>query len=183
MDNNKENIQHIFRPNDTIVQKVDTFISELKIKYDLIIGVHIRRSDYKTWIGGKYYYSLDEYYSFMKHYYKEMTNKKVCFFISSDENIDMRLFKGLNCYSITNGSAIEDLYSLSRCDRIMGPLSTFSRWASFYGEVPLLVLEKEDNIIADDEFSKVISLYKCENGKEFTNWTSVEEDQKNNIVR
>jgi hypothetical protein len=38
---------------------------------------------------------------------------------------------------MSRGSAVEDLYSLARCDYLLGPPSTFSLWASFYGNVPL----------------------------------------------
>jgi hypothetical protein len=34
------------------------------------------------------------------------------------------------------GHFIEDLYALASCDYIIGPPSTFSQWASFYGNVP-----------------------------------------------
>jgi len=36
---------------------------------------------------------------------------------------------------------IEDLYLLGYCDYIVGPNSSFSQWASFWGGVPLHVLD------------------------------------------
>lgn len=179
---NKDEIVKIFSPKLSIVAKVDSFFQELRNKFDIIIGVHIRRGDYKEWLNGRYYYDLDEYYSFIRTVSEQEPNKKVCFFISSNENFDTTLFDEVESFKLKDGTAIEDLYALSCCDKIMGPLSTYSRWASFYGEVPYMVLEKGEQVFPN-MFSKVISLYKCENGYEFTNWTSVEEDQKNDIVR
>ena len=35
-------------------------------------------------------------------------------------------------------SPVSDVYALARCDYILGTKSTFTQWASFYGEKPLL---------------------------------------------
>jgi hypothetical protein len=37
--------------------------------------------------------------------------------------------------------AVEDLYAFAGCDLLVGPPSTFTAWAAFYGEVPLLHVE------------------------------------------
>jgi hypothetical protein len=34
-----------------------------------------------------------------------------------------------------------DLHALARCDYIFGPQSTFTQWASFYGNKPLFLLK------------------------------------------
>ena len=39
------------------------------------------------------------------------------------------------------GHLVEDLYALARCDYLVGPPSTYTAWASFYGQVPLCHLE------------------------------------------
>jgi hypothetical protein len=39
---------------------------------------------------------------------------------------------------------ITDMYVLAACDAILGPPSTFSIWASYYGRVPLMQLEHRD---------------------------------------
>ena len=176
LDKNKKQIKDIFTPDNFIVENIDNVFCELRKIYEVIVGVHIRRGDYKTWLNGKYFYELQEYCLFMNKY-SNKTNKRMCFFICSDEKIDIDFFEGLNCYRLNQPSPIADLYALSCCDRIMGPLSTFSRWASFIGEVPLLALERDEYEIEDRFFSKVINLYKCENGTEFINWTYIVEQQ------
>ena len=57
------------------------------------------------------------------------------------------------------------LYTLSLCDRILGPWSTYSRWASFIGEVPLCFIESKDQQFTDDSFSVVTDFYHFANGK------------------
>ncbi len=43
----------IFRPNADISDVVDKEMSQYKEQGYFIIGVHIRRGDYKTWEGGQ----------------------------------------------------------------------------------------------------------------------------------
>jgi hypothetical protein len=48
--------------------------------------------------------------------------------------------------------AVVDLYSLAGCDYILGPPSTFSQWASFYGNKPMLHLSGGDQKIELEKF-------------------------------
>ena len=56
------------------------------------------------------------------------------------------------------------------CDRLIGPFSSYSRWASFIGEVPLCFLESKDQQFTDDAFSKIVDYFHFENGKEILDW-------------
>jgi hypothetical protein len=47
---------------------------------------------------------------------------------------------------------VGDLYALARCDYIMGPPSTYTQWASFYGNRPMLSLDGGDQRIDRDKF-------------------------------
>lgn len=178
-DKNKETIKEIFKPSEDLAKRVTSSFQEIRKNYDIIIGMHIRRGDYARWLGGRYFYELSDYKRVMLKYQDSLKgNKTVCFFISSNEPIDLQFFKGVSCYKHEPSSPILDLYSLAACDGIVGPLSTYSRWASFYGETPLWVLEPEDlQENAKIEFTVIKSLYLCENGKTFTNWTEVEKNE------
>jgi hypothetical protein len=44
------------------------------------------------------------------------------------------------------------MYSLAKCDLIMGPISTYSTWASFYGKVPLYRIDNPENPVSLDNF-------------------------------
>jgi hypothetical protein len=67
----------------------------------------------------------------------QFPNRKVGFFVCSDEPREAAEFPGLNV-ALGAGSAVGDVYALARCDYILGPKSTFTQWASFYGGKPLL---------------------------------------------
>jgi hypothetical protein len=47
---------------------------------------------------------------------------------------------------------VGDLYALARCDYIMGPPSTYTQWASFYGNQPLYHLRSGDDRVEREKF-------------------------------
>ena len=167
-------LKRIFRPREEIMQKAEKMVSTLREGNDMVVGVHIRRGDYATWNEGRFFYELEEYHQFMLRvrdlYAKE--GKRVSFFISSNEDFDMSLFEGCQCqrFGREPSGAILDLYTLSVCDRIMGPFSSYSRWASFIGEKPLCFLEAKDQQFTDASFSKIVDFFHFENGKDILDW-------------
>ena len=68
-------------------------------------------------------------------------------------------FSDINIANLNKSKPVEDMYSLSKCDYIIGPYSSFSAWASFYGEVPYCMLERRKEISLSD-FSVVDSFNK-----------------------
>ncbi|MBR4307839.1 MAG: alpha-1,2-fucosyltransferase, partial [Bacteroidaceae bacterium] len=167
----RNEIRDIYTPNQNIIDEVKPVMEHYKREGYFIIGVHIRRGDYKTFENGKYYFELDEYKRQMQALCELYQDKKVCFAISTNENIDHSVFKGLEICRTANTTAIHDLYMLSQCNRIIGPLSTFSRWASFYGKVPLCFIDRENIIRSDEKFSVIEDFYHFENGVEIVNLT------------
>jgi hypothetical protein len=78
-------------------------------------------------------------------YYANL-GKTCAFFICSNEVIDRNNFEKLLVLSEERHFMV-DLYSLAACDVIIGPPSTFSQWAAFYGEKILrMILDKDDRI-------------------------------------
>lgn len=168
----KTEIQRLYHPRKEITDKAESLISQLKQQSDMVIGVHIRRGDYATWNDGKFYYSLEEYHTFMLRLQKFYKDKKIAFFISSNEDFPLDIFNGCQCYRFNQepSGAILDLYTLSICDRIIGPFSSYSRWASFIGEVPLCFLESKEQDFSEESFSKIVDFFHFENGKEILDW-------------
>lgn len=158
-------LREIFKPKNEHLLKVDSIFEEVRKKFDLIVGVHIRRKDFKYFLGGAYYFE-DEIYA---GYMSQMGNKvrkgiKLGFLLCSDESVSHENFSNFNIFQIPKANSIEDLYALSLCDYIMGPPSTFSMWASFYGRVPLRIFKSENEILTLDKFSPVTALDHFENG-------------------
>ena len=166
----KEELKQIFTPRKEIVDKAEGMISDLRKQSDRIIGVHIRRGDYKEWNDGRFYYEISQYREVMIRLQSLYSDEKVSFFISSNEKLDKSQFDGCICDFYVSGSPILDLHTLSLCDQIVGPFSTFSRWASFIGEKPIYFIESIEEEIKKDSFSKMVSFFKMENGKELLDW-------------
>lgn len=164
----KKELLPVYRPNADISDTVDREMARYKQEGYFIIGVHIRRGDYKTWEGGKYYFEHTEYRDMMRHLVKVFKDRKVAFFISTNERYDTTVFEEFTLCPISGNTAAHDLYALSLCDRIIGPLSTFSRWASWYGSVPLAFFER-GNMLTEDSFSVISDFYHFENGREIVN--------------
>ena len=165
-------LKQIFRPKEEIMNKAEGLIADMKQSADIVIGVHIRRGDYATWNNGRFFYELEEYHQFMLRVQALYHNNKVAFFISSNEDFQLDLFDSCECrrFGKEPSGAILDLYTLSVCDRIIGPVSSYSRWASFIGEVPLCFIETKYQQFTEESFSKIIDFFHFENGKEIFDW-------------
>lgn len=132
-----------------------------------VVGVHIRRGDYKEWLNGVYYYTDDEYICILRNIQEQLNaeGKKVRFLLCSNEKIDIDNYKHLDCFIISNTSGSQDLYALSKCDYIIGPPSSYSQWASFLGKVPVKFIMCSNEKIDLSDFSKIISFNTFENRK------------------
>lgn len=163
----KQELKYLFRPKTEITDKAEAFIADIRKNADIIIGLHIRHGDYKTFYNGRFYYSLEEFHQFMYELKKTFQDKRVAFFISSNEAFSTDIFTDCECYRFQKEPSgdILDLYALSLCDRIVGPWSTYSRWASFIGEVPLCFLKDKNQSFSEDSFSIVTDFYHFENGE------------------
>lgn len=158
-----DEIRDIFDISADVKNEVDSFLSSLH--YDFIVGVHIRRGDYKEWLDGIYYYENSVFSTIINDISEQMrtADKKVGFLLCSNEDIDCKLFSE-DSFVIPNSSGIKDLYALSKCSYIIGPPSTFSQWASFYGKVPLKFVLNADERIQLSDFSQIIAINRFENG-------------------
>ncbi len=163
----KNLIKKLFLPNANILDIVNPIFEEHKKRGYFIIGIHIRRGDYQTWLDGRYYFSIETYKEFMHQVEQVYSDKKVCFYIASNEKIPTDSFDGFSCISINGANAATDLYALSLCDRLIGPPSTFSRWASFMNRVPLyFIFDSNERIESDNQFCPIADHFHFENGKE-----------------
>ena len=163
----KPQLQQVFRPREDIMAKAVKMLSDIRREAELVVGIHIRHGDYKTFFDGRYYYTLEEYHQFMLRLQRLHSGKRVAFFISSNEAFSTDLFEGCRCYRFGKEPSgdILDLYTLSLCDCILGPWSTYSRWASFIGEVPLCFIEDKEQQFHEDSFSVVTDFYHFANGR------------------
>ena len=143
-----DSLRKIFVPIAAIRNEVHEIVEKLQ-DYDVRIGVHLRKGDYKYFFEGRWFYNDAVYFQKMNCLQKIFVaqNKRCVFILYSNETIETSNFKERNIL-IDKRSAITDLYSMATCHYLLGPPSTFTMWASFYGKVPLLIL-KDENVLPE----------------------------------
>jgi len=135
-----QEIRSIFLPRTEIMSRVHKRILEARQISDLLVGIHMRQGDYRTFCNGLMFYTSQEYVDVMRGLRDQRTDHRVTFMVCSDEKQAPDLFTGLHV-AFGPGDPVGDMYALAHCDYIVGPNSTFSQWASFWGNVPLHVLD------------------------------------------
>ncbi len=144
--NDRGLIKEIFTPTPDILYKCRQFIKQLNA--DIVVGVHIRWGDYKT-EAPSFFHSIEIYKTRMLEAQKLFPEKKVGFIVCSEESEMIDELKELNCI-YPQSNAITDLYTLAQCNYLIATSSTFSGWASYWGEVGLFTI--------NNEHKKIVSL-------------------------
>lgn len=149
--------EHLFQKHASVVRQhfalpetnrnsVDRLLGGLRKDSDVIIGIHIRHGDYASFMNGRYFYSLQQYADVMRRIVSQLTGQRIKFLVCSNAVWEPGIFEGLDIMQGT-GHITEDMYALAETDLIIGPPSTYTGWASFYGGKPVTFLETADEPI------------------------------------
>lgn len=111
-------------------------------KDSLNVALHIRRGDYREFLGGMLCYS-DETYQSVADLVCAASDRPVRFHLFSDEVVAEGTFSRHDVVAHCGNDPELDLAIMASCDAIVGPSSSFSQWASFIGDVPIHVLEPD----------------------------------------
>lgn len=132
-----------FMPTKSIWDKITKKTRLLRRSYKMIIGVHIRQGDYKTLLWNHLYFEDKLVYKILKQYLlrNKLNKEQVCFLLCSDGKVNINLYKDINVY-LSTGTPIEDLFTLSLTDLIIGSDSTFGAFAAYYGDIPHIIFKK-----------------------------------------
>jgi hypothetical protein len=131
-------IRSYFTPQPLHIKRIDELLAQVRATCDVLVGIHIRRGDYGHIIGGRYHYEPPVYLDIMAKVQQLFGDRKVGFLICSDEPVDSTVRSSSFNVHLGPNHFIEDMYSFARCDYLVGPPSTYTMWASYYGDVPLL---------------------------------------------
>lgn len=145
-------IRHYFRPVTAIRQRVQRLVDSCRKQADILIGVHVRQGDYANWMGGRYFYGADVYERQMRQALTLFPDQRIHFILSSNDLPEALRQVALPVSFGTGLTAVDDLYTLAACDYILGPPSSFSLWASFYGQVPIHHIETPETFPTLDDF-------------------------------
>jgi hypothetical protein len=129
-------LRSVFTPTDAHCRRVEQVVAAARRDVDVLVGLHMRRGDYATYLDGRHFHQVDEYRAVMDAVRALFLGRSVGFLVCTDEADSRDALVGPG---VAAGPAhlVEDLYALARCDYLIGPPSTYSAWASFYGQVPL----------------------------------------------
>ncbi len=140
----RSEIKNYIRPEKNIEKKVIKFMTSVREKFNLVVGVHIRQTDYLKYRNGELFFRQDKVREILDSFLmaRGLDKNRTAFIICSDGPIEMERFKGLNIFS-GPGNMIEDLFTLASTDFLIGSDSTFGAFASYYGNIPMAVFERD----------------------------------------
>jgi hypothetical protein len=147
-----EKIRAYFRPVEKYEGISAEAVGTLRQHAEVVIGVHIRQGDYRHWKKGRRFFTIPQYAAWMHELADQFPGKRVSFLVCSDEPRREDEFLGLPV-GFGPGFPMGDLYALAKCDYILGPSSSFSQWASFYGDKPLYQVRDNKDPIELAKFS------------------------------
>lgn len=152
--------QNLFDPKVDKAQLTQKYLQ--KKPNEKIISVHIRRGDYKEFLGGKYFFDDDIYIKKIKELLAVIPQGKYKFLIcTNDENLDLERYRSeFGNVQQSQEGPVEDQFLISQTDYLLGAPSTFSHWASVMGEVPYYHIYEPQEIITADKIIKEIRGYK-----------------------
>lgn len=137
-------LKAFFYENSILAKKA----GELKSQGYTLIGVHIRRGDYKKWKGGIYCYDDSVYKKYMDSISQQLTQQgkeKQMFLLFSNE--DLKIQQSSNII-ISKENWYTDQHVMSMCNYLIGPPSTFTLWASYVGQAKLFhIYDSSEKII------------------------------------
>lgn len=145
-------IKKFFQPHETNQRNIDELIARARRNSDVLIGVHVRQGIIHFANTRKYFYSGQRYAEMMDELTAMFPGQRVSFLICSDWPQDPGLFSRFDV-TFGTGDLVEDMYAFARCDYLIGPPSTFTMWASFYGDVPLNVIRSREQRLSMEDFT------------------------------
>jgi hypothetical protein len=150
----RDEVKRVFTPSSEDIAAAEAAVHRAREAAPLVVGVHRRRGDYAVWQGGRYLFDDDQYAHVMRRA-GGVLGGDVAFLVCSDEPLPATAFERMNVHQ-GPGTPVQDLHALSLCDRLIGPPSTFSAWASLMGEVPRYQIEAPDQGFGRDSFDVTI---------------------------
>jgi hypothetical protein len=154
----RSRICDILRFKKSEVLSIDSMLNEAKKRYDLLLGVHIREKDYKTFYDGNFYLTPHQYLQSVEHFMSlHLPSQSIGVVVCSDDGETLQKIQQEHPdYLYPNGNIAQDIYALSMCNYIIGPkATTMSSWASYVGKNNLLQIEKSTRSFELSDFAKV----------------------------
>lgn len=118
------------------------------------IALHARRGDYQGWSGGRYFFGWDRYLTWARQARRLWGDQSPKIRIFSDEKLPEEILREPGVES-AQGSPGQDLFQMASCDVILGPPSSFSDWAAWYGGGKRLRIEGDSQELRPEDLVQV----------------------------
>lgn len=128
----RDTIRRILRFRRSLNPELSAWLDESKLHRRTRLCLHIRQGDFRTWQGGRHYIDPAEYARIACRIAKSDRQRKLEFWVSSDEPVDLTLFPP-GTRTCPRRNMAEDFQLMTESDFILGGISTFSRAAAFLG--------------------------------------------------
>jgi hypothetical protein len=141
-----ERVRSALRIREEVTQKSRSYVDQLRRRYDFLVGVMVRQSDYREYADGRFFFASDQYAAWMREALEVFRHHgRVGFLVASDEKQDPAAFSGLPVhfgtgFAVGCGHYLENLAELGCCDLVMTTASSFGCWGAFIGRAPVLPL-------------------------------------------
>lgn len=144
LDAHADRVRAFLRPIERFWTASDAFLRPLRRQHDRLVGLHIRRGDYRIWEEGKFFFDDDRYRVWIAQM-RQRWGSGTGFVLTSDEIFNRSTFDPEFCHwsegtAGGSGHYLESMTALAQCDIVCGVPSTFVAWAAFFGAKPLLPL-------------------------------------------
>jgi hypothetical protein len=133
-------IRRVFTPLPVHQEASRAALERARAGSAVLVGVHIRHGDYQHHLGGRFFFPFAAYAQLMQRMAGLLAPRSVSFLVCSNSAAGPEHFPGLRVH-LGPGHLVADLSALAGCDWLLGPPSSFSAWAAFAGNRPLLVVE------------------------------------------
>ncbi len=149
--NQADGIRTYFEPLPEIRAEAERAVAAARSRADAVVGVHIRHGDYASHLDGRFFYPVPTYLRLMRDCQALLAPQRVAFLIFSNAEHAATEFAEFDA-TPGPGGLVSDLHALSLCDRIIGPPSSYSSWAAFYGRVPIARVQEPDRTLTSVDF-------------------------------
>jgi hypothetical protein len=151
-------IRDFFEPVPVLKEAASSLSVTAREGVDVVVGVHIRQADYRQHRYGRYYFETARYVEAMRQLQRLLAPRSVGFLVCSDEQQDPSEFSDLRI-TFGLGGSVAEMYALAQMDYLLGPPSSFSLWASFYGSVPLFMITDTSTSVDLSKFRYAPDIY------------------------
>jgi hypothetical protein len=155
LEKHQQAVRRFLAPAEQFCKPARALIEVLRARYEKVVGVLIRQTDYRAWANGEFFFTSNEYRVFIEQL-RARFGPRTAIVLATDEVQPAGIFDGLDVAWCTGAEAgpghyLESFAALSMCDVVVSAPSTFSAWAAFLGDVPLLPISKADDDLRNVE--------------------------------